>query len=168
MSHEIAFTKKVSVELMVAAFSVVALSAQAPADEKSIRDARAQSNAAIARHDAPGIARFWMDDVHITTSTSAQATGIATNQERMAQQFSRRPDTIYVRTPSAIDVFGAWAVASERGEWVGRWTEPDGALEIRGTYLAQWRKIDGRWRIQSELYVPTQCKGSKYCSQRPQ
>ena len=143
------------------------LSAQTTSDEKLIRDSRAQSNAAIAKHDPPGIARFWMDDIHITTSTSAQATGIATNRDRMAQQFTRRPDTIYVRTPSTIDVFAAWEVASERGEWVGRWTEPDGAMEIRGTYLAQWRKVDGRWLIQSELYVPTQCKGSRYCDRRP-
>jgi ketosteroid isomerase-like protein len=149
------------------AISVTALAAQGRADENSIREARAQSNAAIARHDAPGIAKFWMQDIHITTSTSAQAAGIATNQERMAQQFARRPDTIYVRTPSTIEVFAAWAVASERGEWVGRWTEPDGALEIRGTYLAQWRLVDGRWLIQSELYVPTRCKGSAYCSRHP-
>ncbi|MBY0492935.1 MAG: nuclear transport factor 2 family protein [Cyanobacteria bacterium] len=153
--------------MLLVVLGVAGLSAQTKSDEALIRDSRAQSNAAIARHDAPGIAGFWMDDIHITTSTSAQATGIATNRDRMSQQFNRRPDTVYVRTPSTIDVFAAWAVASERGEWVGRWTEPDGAMEIRGTYLAQWRKVDGRWLIQSELYVPTQCKGSKYCSQRP-
>lgn len=141
--------------------------AVAQSDEQVIRESRAASNAAIARHDATGIASFWMDDIHITTSTSAQAAGRAPNQERMAQQFQRRPDTIYVRTPSTIDVFGNWAVASERGEWVGRWTEPDGKLEISGTYLAQWRKVGGRWMIQSELYVPTKCKGSQYCKQRP-
>ena len=62
---------------------------------------------------------------------------------------------------------GEWAAASERGEWVGRWTEPDGKLEIGGTYQAQWRKVDGRWLIQGELFVPTHCKGSKYCNQRP-
>jgi ketosteroid isomerase-like protein len=143
------------------------VSGQSPADEKMIRDSRATSNAAIAKHDAAGIARFWMQDIHITTSTSAHATGIAANQERMMQQFERRPDTIYVRTPGTIDVFTSWSVASERGEWVGRWTEPDGKVEIRGTYLAQWRKIDGRWLIQSELYVPTRCSGSQYCNQRP-
>ena len=141
--------------------------AQQTSDEQSIRASRAASNAAIAKHDAAGIARFWMQDIHITTSTSAHATGIQLNQERMTQQFQRRPDTSYVRTPSTVEVFTEWAVASERGEWVGRWTESDGKLEIGGTYLAQWRKIDGRWLIQSELYVPTRCKGSKYCSQRP-
>lgn len=152
--------------LMLVLAASVALSAQSP-DEKIIRDSRATSNAAIAKHDTAGIARFWMDDIHITTSTSAQAAGRAPNQERMAQQFQRRPDTIYVRTPSTIDVFTEWSVASERGEWVGRWTEPDGKVEITGTYLAQWRKIDGKWLIQSELYVPAKCIGGTYCRQRP-
>ena len=151
--------------MLVAAASVAVLAQSA--DEKTIRDSRARSNAAIAKHDTAGIAQFWMEDIHITTSTSAQAAGRTPNADRMAQQFQRRPDTIYVRTPATIEVFNDWAVASERGEWVGRWTEPDGKVEIRGTYLAQWRKIDGRWLIQSELYVPTGCKGSRYCSQRP-
>ena len=49
----------------------------------------------------------------------------------------------------------------------GTWTEPDGKLEIGGTYQAQWRKVDGRWLIQAEVFVPAHCKGSKYCAARP-
>ena len=154
--------------LMLAIVTGVAvLSGRQPTDEQMIRDARARSNAAIASHDPPAIARAWLDDVHVTSSTSAQSSGKAANQQRMAEQFKRRPDTIYVRTPSIVDVFAPWAVASERGDWTGRWTEPDGAMEIGGTYLVQWRKIDGRWLIQSELYVPTHCKGSGYCTRHP-
>ncbi len=137
------------------------------ADEAAIRAARAQSNQAIAAHDVPGIARHWTSDVHIVTSTSAQGTGRDTNGQRMAQQFARRSDTVYVRTPSVVDVFPAWAVASERGQWTGRWTEPDGVVEIGGTYLAQWRKLDGVWLIQAEVFVPTSCRGSRYCEARP-
>jgi hypothetical protein len=85
----------------------------------------------------------------------------------MAAQFKNRPDTIYVRKPVTIEVYAPWNVASERGEWTGKWSEPDGALEIGGTYQAQWRRIGGRWLIQAELFVPTHCKGSKYCNQRP-
>lgn len=152
---------------MFMAVTGVGATAQPPADEQLIRESRAASNAAIATHDTAGIARHWMDDIHITTSTSAHATGRVLNQERMAQQFQRRADTIYVRTPSAIDVLAAWAVASERGDWIGRWTEPDGVVEIGGTYLAQWRKVGSQWLIQSELYVPTRCTGSQYCAKRP-
>lgn len=136
-------------------------------DEQLIREARARSNKAIAAHDLAGIAAAWMDDVHIVTSTSAHGTGRQVNQQRMAQQFERRPDTVYVREPIAIDVYSPWNVAAERGEWTGRWTEPDGRVEIRGTYLAQWRRVDRGWLIQAEVFVPTQCRGGKYCSQRP-
>jgi len=143
------------------------LQAQASDDERLIREARARSNAAIAAHNLDGIAGAWMPDVHVVSSTSAQTAGSQGNRQRMAQQFKNRPDTIYVRTPATVDVFAAWNVASERGEWVGRWTEPDGKLEIGGTYQAQWRKIDGRWLIQAELYVPTYCRGAEYCRRRP-
>jgi ketosteroid isomerase-like protein len=136
-------------------------------DEELIRAAREDSNAAIARHDLDAIAGVWMDDVHVLSSTSAQTAGKDANRERMAAQFKNRPDTVYVRTPVTIEVYAAWNVASERGEWTGKWTELDGVLEIRGTYQAQWRKVDGRWLIQGELFVPTHCKGSKYCQQRP-
>jgi ketosteroid isomerase-like protein len=143
------------------------LQAQPPEDERLIREARAQSNTAIASHDLDGIARAWMPDVHVVSSTSAQTAGRQANQQRMARQFALRPDTIYVRTPATIEVFAAWNVASERGDWIGRWTEPDGKVEIGGKYQAQWRKIDGRWLIHAELYVPTHCRGGKYCAQRP-
>jgi uncharacterized protein (TIGR02246 family) len=136
-------------------------------DEQLIRESRARSNAAIAAHDPAAMARLWMDDVHVVRSTGSQVAGREGNQQRMAQQFATRPDTIYVRQPSAIDVYLPWAMASERGEWTGRWTEPDGIVDMAGTYMAQWRRIDGVWLIQAELYVPTRCAGSRYCSQRP-
>lgn len=85
----------------------------------------------------------------------------------MSKQFETRPDTVYVRTPKAIEVNAAWGVASERGEWTGRWSEKDGVVEIGGTYLAQWRQAAGQWLIQAELFVPTHCRGSAYCAAHP-
>ena len=136
-------------------------------DEQLIRETRAKSNAAIRAHDPVAMARFWMEDVHVVRSTGSQVAGRESNQQRMSQQFASRPDTIYVREPSAVDVYLPWAMASERGNWTARWTEPDGVVDMAGTYMAQWRRIDGVWLIQAELYVPTRCAGSKYCSQRP-
>jgi uncharacterized protein (TIGR02246 family) len=141
--------------------------AQRSSDEQLIREARTRSNAAIAKHDLDRIAAAWMDDVHVVSSTSAQSAGRDANRQRMAAQFKNRPDTIYIRNPITVEVFAPWEVASERGEWTGKWTEPDGVLEIGGTYQAQWRKINGQWLIQGELFVPTHCRGSKYCAQRP-
>ena len=138
------------------------------ADVRAIVAARARSNVAIARHDTAGIAREMMPDVTVLSSTSAMSTGVAANLSRIAAQFARRPDTRWVRTPDTIAVFDAWGVASERGHWVGTWTEPDGPLVIRGSYEAQWRRLDGTWRIQGELFVPLRCEGGAYCRARPQ
>ncbi|MEZ5420515.1 MAG: nuclear transport factor 2 family protein [Vicinamibacterales bacterium] len=135
-------------------------------DAAAIRAARQASNAAIAAHDVAGITRHWTADVSIVTSTGAQARDRPTTASAWPGSCAR-PDTVYVRTPTAIDVFSDWDVASERGEWTGRWTEPDGVVDIRGTYLAQWRKVDGTWRIQAEVFVPTSCRGSAYCARRP-
>src|SRR5918998_3751716 len=101
-------------------------------DEQMIRAARARSNAAIAAHDLDGISRVWMEDVHIVTSTSAKGSGREENRQRMARQFASRPDTTYVRQTREVEVYAPWAVASERGEWTGTWTEPDGKVTIGG------------------------------------
>ena len=108
-----------------------------------------------------------MNDVHVVSSTSAQTAGSQANQQRMARSSRTGQTRSTSGRRSTIDVYSPWEVAAERGEWTGRWTEPDGKLEIGGTYLAQWRKVNGEWLIQAELYVPTRCRGSKYCSQRP-
>jgi hypothetical protein len=88
------------------------------------------------------------------SSTSSQTAGREANLERFKAQFARRPDTVYVRTTSDVEIYAPWNVAAERGEWTGRWTEPDGAMTIGGTYIAQWRKVDDRWRIQGSCTCP--------------
>ena len=132
-----------------------------------IRAARERSNRAIATHDLDGIATEWAADIHVSGSVGLLASGIAANTQSLARQFERRPDTIYVRTPTVVEVFAPWQVASEQGTWVGTWTEPDGPLEIGGSYQARWGLVGSRWLIRSELFVPTWCKGGAYCERSP-
>ena len=133
-----------------------------------IRAARERSNAAIAAHDMAGIAREWMPEVSVLSSTGKQTSGRAANQANLARQFELRPDTKYVRTPESIEVFAPWGVAAERGDWVGTWTEPDGPLVIGGSYQAHWRQVGGAWLILAEMFVPAFCSGGAYCTRHPQ
>ena len=132
-----------------------------------IRAARGRSNRAIAVHDLDAIAAEWSADIHVLGSVGLLASGIAANRQSLARQFERRPDTVYVRAPTNVEVFAPWQVASELGTWVGTWTEPDGPLQIGGSYQARWGLDSGRWLIRSELFVPTWCKGGAYCEQAP-
>lgn len=132
-----------------------------------ITAARARSNAAIANHETAAVAREWMPDVHVVSSTGAQNAGAAANIRAMQAQFDRRPDTKWVRTSRHISVNERWDVAAEEGEWTGTWTDTDGPVTITGTYLAQWRRSAGVWRIQAEVFVPLHCSGGTYCARRP-
>jgi len=132
-----------------------------------IAAARERSNTAIAAHDTAAIAREWMPDINVVASTGAQNAGLDANTQAMQAAFTRRPDTKWVRTPIRITVFDQWQVASEEGEWAGTWTDPDGPVRVTGTYLAQWRHTDGRWRIRAEVFVPLTCAGGAYCATHP-
>ena len=136
-------------------------------DAGLIREVRARSNDAIAAHDAEALARSWMTNVTVVTSTGATTSGREANRAAFAAQFTSRPDVVYVRTPTEITVMPSWDVASERGTWTGQWTQVDGVTRIGGNYQAQWRKVDGAWLLQAELFVPTHCTGSSWCSKHP-
>ena len=137
------------------------------ADEQAIRAAREASNRAIAAHDVDAVAGHWMENFHLTTSTSSLRAGKEANRQDFGEHFRTRPDVVYVRTPAKVVVFGQWNVAAEEGSWTGQWSEAGVVTRLGGSYYAQWRKPDGRWLIQSEVFVPTWCEGSDYCARRP-
>ncbi len=149
-------------------FALVSSPAAAQATDASlIRQGRASSNAAIARHDTAGIGAILADNVVVVTSNSVHALSRATNVQRFAEQFRSRPGVVYVRTPDEVKVFEPWQMASERGRWTGSWTDPDGKISIGGSYFAKWRKQNGRWMVESETYVPERCTGGAYCRTIP-
>lgn len=136
-------------------------------DEALIRAARSTSNAAIVRKDVNAIASLWTDEIHVLGSMSLQLSGVQANRRFYEAQFARRPDTNYERTPVTVQVMAAWRVALETGEWIATWTDPDGAVRLGGSYMAQWLRLTAGWRIQGEIYVPTSCTGGAYCKRHP-
>lgn len=146
---------------------VSTIDAQAGTHEQVIRQRRASSNAAIARHDTAGIGAILAGNVVVVTSNSVHAVGRETNLQRFAEQFRTRPDVVYLRTPDEVRVFEPWGMASERGHWTGSWTDTDGKISIGGSYFAKWRRVNGAWFVESETYVPGTCTGGAYCRTPP-
>jgi len=134
-------------------------------EETQIRDRRQISNDAIAAKDTAALARVWTLDYHVVTSRNAEVSGRKANAERFAQEFASKPDIIYVRAPEKIKVFIKWNMASELGNWVGHWTEDGKLVELKGTYLAKWHKVNGEWMIRAEIFVPVSCIGGKICDE---
>jgi ketosteroid isomerase-like protein len=128
-------------------------------DAETIRELRAQSNAAIARHDAAAVGSFLSEDFVITISTGAIERSRDEHIQSFAAHFEEFPDVVYVRTPSSIQLSDAYPIAIESGEWTGTRTIERGRYENGGRYTAAWRKTDGGWKIYSELYVGLYCDG---------
>ena len=153
--------------LMCAVSPALAQGADSASDAQAIRAARERSNRAIAAHDTAAMATEWMPSLHVVSSNSAQMDGREMNLRRFAEQFAARPDVVYRRTPRAVAVYPPWGMAAESGSWTGSWSDTDGKIRIAGTYFAKWQKLDGVWRIQAEIYVPTECSGGAYCRTMP-
>ena len=135
-----------------------------PRGETVVREARVASNAALATRNATGVASFFTSDGHLISSSGAEYDGIEGIQKGYAEHFAKQPDVVYVRTPESIEESRSDGVVSERGTWTGTWTTPAGPAELRGQYMAVWRRSIGdngtpSWRTQTELFVPMDCQG---------
>ena len=140
----------------------------APMTQAAVRAARARSNAAIAARDTATLVALVSPSYHSVTSRNAHTNGRDGALVSWRQQFGAHADVSYVRTPGSVRVFAPWQMAEEVGTWVGRWREADGAVAIRGSYTAKWRRIDGQWLLEAEVFTPSSCGGSAYCAKAPE
>jgi ketosteroid isomerase-like protein len=133
--------------------------AKADADADAIKAARAASNQAIARHDTDAIVSFFDEEYVITTGAGSIEPGRDAQLGMWAEHFDQLPDVVYVRTPTDVTLSEANSRAIENGAWVGTWTSENSPQEKGGRYTAYWRKVDGVWKIRSELFVTLYCEG---------
>ena len=145
---------------LVAAESVLGDESPAGA-EKRITALRAEFNEAMENHDAANIGKYLDSQYQITTSNGEHVQGVPEEEVAdWARIFGDRPDVVYVRTPDTVEVSSYYDLAAENGTWVGRWNSSKGDVEIGGKYFAQWRKVDGDWKIRTEVFVGMYYNGS--------
>ncbi len=129
--------------------SVIFAHSQSQNDEEFIRKARQESNEAIARRDIPGITKFWLDDFVIIRGNGSIEIGKERGIQSWKEMKEKTPQVYFERTPSEIIISnGNPNIAWESGTWKGFNTYSKG-----GRYGAQWKKKDGEWKLQAELFV---------------
>ena len=124
--------------------------------------ALAEWNQAMAARDAERVARLWAPDMSLAAGARL-VIGAAENLKLLRAIFGRRPDLVYVRGPATL-LFGQdRKTATAYGQWVERWTDADGPVELRGSYYVLWRRSGTGWRIEHEAFAPLRCAGGAYC-----
>ncbi|MCE2936874.1 MAG: YybH family protein [Cyclobacteriaceae bacterium] len=122
---------------------------QTMSDEEIIRQARQASNEGIARKDVDAVAAFWWEDYVVITGRGHVAAGREANAAEWRKMLAEAPLTRFERTPSEIIISrNNPELAWESGQWKGFNTYSAG-----GRYSAQWKKKNGQWKLQAELFV---------------
>ncbi len=120
--------------------------------DTQIRELRAQSNQAIAAHDADRTVAFMAPDIVVGVAGGPTLHGRAASRAAFAEQFADRAFVTYVRTIERVTQTEPLR-ATERGRWVGRWRLTSGMHEQGGSYTAQWHFSEMGWLIYSETFV---------------
>jgi ketosteroid isomerase-like protein len=123
---------------------------QMSADETTIREARAESNRAIAAGDIAGVSASLADDFVVVIGD-----GTFFNREEYVAAFlhgfEQALPLSYERIADEVLLSSSLPIAAEHGHWIGRL--PDGQTLFTGTYMAMWRKTEAGWKLRSEMFV---------------
>jgi len=122
--------------------------------EQQILAARAAINRAIAARDAAGIAACLHPDYDVVTSRGVHRHGREASVEHWAALFANDPHATYVRTPDQVLVHDDPGMAHEQGRWTGTHSMDSGPVSTSGVYAARWRRVDGGWRLEAEIFTP--------------
>lgn len=162
--------RRIGRQLLVAALLACAAAAQAnaPVDDTAcaggptadaVTAQRERFNAAIRNKDIDTIDEILADEVVLVTGTDSDVyTGRVRQLALWARDFESEERLIYVRTPSCIELSGDFGLALEHGRWRGA-PETDAAPDrtADGRYTAKWRRTEGIWRLEAEVYMTDTC-----------
>jgi len=116
------------------------------AEANTIKAARLDSNACILKKDVAGVAKYWLNDFVQIAGDGSHTQGKTQLIKDWKYMFAQS-SPVFERIPDAVKISEGGDLAWEQGTWNYK-TAP-----YRGNYAAMWRKVNGKWLTQSELYV---------------
>ncbi|MBG6233918.1 ketosteroid isomerase-like protein [Pedobacter sp. CAN_A7] len=112
----------------------------------NIKHSRLASNAAIKRKDVTGVSSYWLPDFIQIAGDGSHTIGRVKIEKDWKQMFSHS-SPVFERLPEEIIIAESGDIAWEKGVWAYK------EERFFGNYSAMWRKLNGRWLTQCELYV---------------
>tara|TARA_R110002049_G_C9110975_1_gene557726 strand:- start:1180 stop:1638 length:459 start_codon:yes stop_codon:yes gene_type:complete len=118
---------------------------------------RSGSNLAIKNQQIENILEYLTEDINIVASNGEIFSGKIAFKNALTNVFNRNPDLYFVRNPEEVLINTKDNIAWKKGTWTALGPETDSWKNYGGNYSAYWVKIDGTWKIKSELFVRLYC-----------
>jgi ketosteroid isomerase-like protein len=126
--------------------------------------ARQRWNAALIAGDTAALARL-VEDSAVHVSPQFTHIGRAAFLDQFVRAMATRPGfrLVYTTERAAACERPNCNTATESGTWSETWLEQDEPTTVSGTYYAIWRRDPAGWRIRSEMFATSRCRGRRYC-----
>ena len=137
--------------LLIIALFTKPLPVKAQNDKDDILRIRNTYNAALKNYDNQLSLSFMTDGILTTISNGTLIQG----KENLREYIKSKSATkmYWVLTPDEIEVNVELGLGWEAGTWKGYTPESGQKSVTGGKYSAQWIKVGGVWKINSELFV---------------
>lgn len=146
--------------------TVPACSDTANAAGNGVSAARAAFNQAITDKDIASITALLAPDITLVTGTeSTLFKGREAQLSIWQEDFEAAERAVYIRTSDCVSVSPLLPIALETGTWRGTRTD-DPQSFAAGIYSAKWRKVDGAWQLEAEIFATESC-GATMCPEAP-
>ena len=122
-------------------------------EEQTIRGLESDWQRAIVAHDVDRIVALHATDAQLMFPNSPLATGSSAIRGAYTD-FLKTPGASLTWVPAKIDVVSP-TVATETGAYTMSFNGPHGTVTDRGNYTTIWHKVDGQWRVATDVAAST-------------
>lgn len=120
-------------------------------EEAAIRENTRQFVQAVTTKNADALAALYATDATFMVPNMAPITGRAAIRGYWAETMAM-PNVSLTLSPTDIDVAASGDLATEVGNYTFSFTGDQGAINDRGKYLVEYRKVGTAWRIENDIF----------------
>lgn len=121
-------------------------------EEQAIRDLDRRWVEAMQAKDVNTVVGFYAPDAYAAMPNMPGMVGHAALRSAFAEMV-KMPNLAISATPTRITVAKSGELATDVGTFRFAYDGPNGRVEDEGSYSTVWRKIDGQWKVTSDLSV---------------
>ena len=130
------------------------------AEEQAIRALSMRWLELEQARNAAGIAALFAEDGMLVRGEEQPVEGIGAIEASLAEDHAEDPTAVTTWSTDRVEVAAAGDLAVEHGTWSATGLGADGSGTDQGKYVTVYRKVNGTWKVVTDVSVSTQAAGA--------